>query len=366
MYRKIFSLLPKKAYAVAALAFVSLSLPALTVFTSCADSANNICVPDGGKSATNGEPDWSDSAMWYGGAERLAAASDTLPDVFYLLPTCVTAWQDAEGRTHYNADPANPDHREAWRLSAELADTVFASRANLFLPYCRQAVFEGLEGEHAAEAARTAEEDAKAAFDYYLAHFNGGRPFVLAGYSQGGRLVTEVLKHISDEDFSRLIAAYVVGYGVTAADTVALPGQRVPHIKLAADAASRGVTVNFNSVTDTSAVCPLLCEGNVGCINPVSWTTDTVPAVLLPAGAKAGEDDPRFPYATAVAAADGTQDVTVRVDKRRKVLVVDGIDAQRYHFQPLDGFFPVGNLHLQELFFFVDHLRRNVLLRSGQ
>ncbi len=358
MCRKAFPLLPKIVFALAVSVIVPLGFGALQARPAPGGSTNDIRMPDGG-------PDWGDSAMWYGGAARLAAVCDTLPDVFYLLPTCVTAWRDADGRTHYNADPANPAHREAWRLSAELADTVFASRANLYVPYCRQAVFEGLVGDHTERAARTAEQDAKAAFDYYLAHFNGGRSFILAGYSQGGRLVTEVLKHMRDEDCQRLIAAYVVGYGVTAADTVTRPGQRFPHVRLATDAASRGVTVNFNSVTDTSAICPLLCEGNVGCINPVSWTTDTVPAVLLPAGAKAGPDDLRFPYATAVAAAD-TAAVRVRVDARRKVLVVGGIDASRYHFQPLAGFFPVGNLHLQELFFFGDCLRRNVLLRSGQ
>ncbi len=309
--------------------------------------------------------DWSDKNLWFDGQKRLDSAHDSLPDVFYLLPTCVTDWTDGAGNLHHNADPANPAHREAWQLSAELADTIFATRANMFMPYYRQATFEALEGDAARAAGRVAVGDVLDAFDYYMKHYNRGRRFVLAGYSQGGQMVKEVLKHIDDDTYSRLIAAYVVGYGVTASDTVTLAGHNTPHIKLANDSMSRGVTVNFNSVTSPDAMCPLLCNGNIGCINPVSWTTTGIAATLLEAGAKPLPDDTRFPYATAAAPRNNATAVTVSVDTAHNVLVVKGIDAGRYAFAPLENFFPVGNLHLQELFFYGDCLRRNVLLRSG-
>lgn len=309
--------------------------------------------------------DWSDKSLWYEGAERLENAGSTLPDVFYFLPTCVADWTDAAGRIHHNADPSNPDHVEAWRLSAELADTIFATRANLFLPYYRQATFGGLQGTAAKEAGRMAVRDALDAFDYYLEHYNKGRPFVLAGYSQGGQMVKEVLWHIDDETCRRLIAAYVVGYGVTAEDTVTRAGHRTSHVKLARDSSSLGVTVNFNSVTSADAVCPMLCEGNIGCINPVSWTVTPAQATLLAAGAQPKADDVRFPYATAVTPTDSATAVTVSVDTIHNVLVVSGIDPRRYTFSGLKTLFPTGNLHLQELFFYGDNLRRNVLQRSG-
>ncbi len=309
--------------------------------------------------------DWSDKNLWFEGQKRLDNTSDSLPDVFYLLPTCVVDWTDSEGTVHHNADPSRPAHRDAWQLSAELADTIFATRANLFLPYYRQATFEALEGEASEAASRVAIGDAVAAFDYYLKHYNHGRKFVLAGYSQGGQMVKEVLKHIDDDTYSQLIAAYVVGYGVNACDTVTLKGHRTSHIKLANDAVSLGVTVNFNSVTSPDAMCPLLCNGNIGCINPVSWTTDSTAATLIEAGTMPQPDDTRFPYATAAVPRDTATAVTVSVDKAHNVLVMKGIDAKRYAFAPLESFFPVGNLHLQELFFYGDCLRRNVLLRSG-
>ncbi len=309
--------------------------------------------------------DWSDKDLWFEGQKRLDSARDSLPDVFYLLPTCVVDWTDSTGTVHHNADPSSPAHRDAWQLSAELADTIFATRANLFMPYYRQATFEALEGEAAKAAGRVAVGDALDAFDYYLKHYNHGRKFVLAGYSQGGQMVKEVLKHIDDDTYSRLIAAYIVGYGVNACDTVTLKGHRTSHIKLANDPAAQGVTVNFNSVTTPDAMCPLLCNGNIGCINPVSWTTDSTATTLIEAGAKPKADDTRFPYATAAAPRDNATAVTVSVDKAHNVLVVKGIDAKRHTFAPLKSFFPVGNLHLQELFFYADCLRSNVLLRSG-
>lgn len=309
--------------------------------------------------------DWADKSLWYDGNNRLANINQSEPDVVYFLPTCLTAWTDESGTVHYNADPTHADHLEAWKLSAELADTIFATHANLFLPYYRQAVFEGLEGEHAAKAWQTATLDATEAFDYYMKHYNNGRPFILAGYSQGGQMVKEVLKHMDDDAYSHLIAAYVVGYGVTPEDTVTQPGHHTPHIVLAKDSTSCGVTVNFNSVTTTAAISPLLCGNNIGCINPVSWTTTATPATLLSAGQAGKMDDARFPYATAVAASDPQKPVTVTVDPANHVLIVNGIDAQRYHLAALDSFFKVGNLHLQELFFYSDYLRRNVIVRSN-
>ncbi len=310
--------------------------------------------------------DWADKNLWFEGDTRLTHTDASQPDVFYLLPTCVTAWADSAGGTHYNADPTSTAHREAWQLSAELADTIFATHANLYLPYYRQAVFEGLEGEHAEDAYAVATRDAIDAFDYYLKHYNNGRRFILAGYSQGGKMVAEILKHMDDDTYSRLIAAYVVGFGITAADTVTQAGHRMPHIRLATDSIATGVTVNFNSVTTTDAICPLLCRDNIGCINPVSWTTDNKPATLLAAGEKGKADDARFPYATAAAPSQPGTAVTVAIDTAHRVLVVSGIDAQRYFLPDLQHFFPVGNLHLQELFFYGDLLRHNVLLRSQQ
>ncbi len=343
-----------------------ISLILLAAFSLCGHTSARGLSPEGEAALAGCAPlNWSDTSLWYEGRTRLKVVDESLPDVFYLLPTCVQAWNDDAGRKHFNADPSRADHRNAWQLSAMLADSIFAAYANLYLPYYRQATFGALDGPQSIGPMLTATRDAIEAFDYYLRHFNHGRRFILAGYSQGANLVKAVLKHIGDDTYSRLIAAYVIGYGVTAADTVTQAGHRQSHIRLACDSTSCGVTVNFNSVTSTDAISPLLCRGNVGCINPVSWTVTSTPAVLLGAGCHPNGDDPRFPYGTAVVPCNDAGEVTVRVDPQHHVLVVDGVDPLRYTLAPLQMLFPVGNLHLQELFFYGDHLRRNVRLRSG-
>ena len=311
-----------------------------------------------------GSLNWADSTLWYDGGRRLTTIDPNEPDVFYLLPTCLFAWNDSTGKMHYNADPKNASHRQAWKLSAELADTIFATKANFFLPYYRQSTFGTPDSITAASALNMAKRDATDAFDYYIKHINNGRPFILAGFSQGGNMVTEVLKHMNDKAYNRLIAAYVVGFSITAEDTMVQHGHKTSHIKLAKDAVSRGVTVNFNSVTAPEAISPVLGKGNIGCINPVSWTTTSTPAILLERGSTPKADDNRFPYGTAVVAKDSGCAVTVSVDALHKVLTVNGLDQARYTFKGLKDIFPEGNLHLQELFFYGDYLRENVLLRS--
>lgn len=309
--------------------------------------------------------EWSDSTLWLEGNTRLSAAhiDRSKPDVFYLLPTCVFAWQDSQGATRYNADPRNPAHRKAWQLSAELADTIFATQANLFLPYYRQGTF-GTPDETTYKAAENmARTDVINAFTHYLRHLNNGRPFILAGFSQGAKMVVELLKYMDDDTYRRLIAAYVVGYGITPADTVR-GNHKLAHIRLAQDSTSTGVTVCFNSVTTSAAINQSLCGDNVACINPVTWTTDETPATLLPAGATPASDDKRFPYGTAVVPASPATPVTVTVSKAHNVLMVNGLDIKRYFLPSLGEMFPEGNLHLQELFFYEDCLRRNVILRS--
>ena len=74
------------------------------------------------------------------------------------------------------------------------------------------------------------------------------------------------------------------------------------------------------------------------CINPVNWRTDSVRAQL-------------------------NDSVTVRVDAAHHVLLVEGLDPERYYLPSLGALFRVGNYHLQELEFYREFLTRNVKQR---
>lgn len=139
--------------------------------------------------------------------------------------------------------------------------------------------------------------DIRNAFNHYMSENNNGRPFILAGFSQGGKSVVELLKILTPEQREKLIAAYVLGYKVTPDDVAA-----APWIKAAQKDDDTGVTICYNSVSDVKYVKPVVSAPTVMCINPVNWRTDASPAVL-------------------------NDTIAVTVNPDYKVLVVQGYDG---------------------------------------
>lgn len=275
-------------------------------------------------------PDYEDSQSWYV-AEKGAEA-----DVFYILPTCVWDWKDSSsGNLMHYADINNPDHRAALLPSIQLAEEIFGSATNFYSPYYRQITLESwMEGEGViAERFPRAMADVKQAFTHYLEQENNGRPFFLAGFSQGAKCVVELLKTLKPEVAERLVAAYVIGYRVTETDTATCR-----NIIPARSADDTGVTVCYNSVESAASICPVLSP-SVCCINPVSWTCDTVAATTW-------------------------DSVSVRVDPVNEVLLVKGLDSDRYYLPSLGNLFKKGNYHLLELELYKESLKANVALRQ--
>ena len=126
--------------------------------------------------------------------------------------------------------------------------------------------------EHDALVAGIPTLDAVAAFDYYIKHFNHGRPFILAGHSQGSNVLINLLTgYLKDHPdvYQRMIAAYVIGYPVTAQII-----EDNPHLKFAEGPDDTGVIISYN--TQASDVDPAdnpVLSGLVGLvINPITWT----------------------------------------------------------------------------------------------
>lgn len=72
------------------------------------------------------------------------------------------------------------------------------------------------DDENFKHAINVAYADVKAAFEYYLAHENKGKPIILAGHSQGS-LLAEMLvdEFFHEKDLQKqLVAAYLVGWTV--------------------------------------------------------------------------------------------------------------------------------------------------------
>lgn len=226
-------------------------LPLVLMAAAC--SKTN--VTDGLADATynlTAAPDYSLDEMWF------EAPADTLSevDVFYVAPTCIWDWTDEDGTVYHHMDVGNPDQRQAVDNATRLACALFGKHGRFFAPYYRQVTMESWMVDSAETERRygIAHGDVAEAFAYYMAHRNGGRPFVLAGHSQGAKAVIELLKHsLTPEQHANMVAAYAIGYPVRYQELAAYP-LLVP----ARDSLDCGVLVCFNSVSSTASVSPLL------------------------------------------------------------------------------------------------------------
>ena len=272
-------------------------------------------------------PDYADTSQWYV-ADRSAEA-----DIFYIVSTETDDYVRG-GLVRHFADTYDDSLRAL--LYGEMAgvDYLLADSLNFFAPYYRQCTMETFASDSLL-AARTPTvcDDLRRAFRHYMDSLNDGRPFVLAGFSQGGLGVVELLEAMTDKDYSRMVAAYVIGWKVTDADL-----QTCPHIRAAHDSADLGVTVCYNSVRTPDCAVPIISEGNRITVNPLNWHTDGTPAQTVYKG----------------------DTLTVALDTASLLLCVDGYRRDDYML-PLIGV--DGNYHCLDITLYSESLRRNIALR---
>ena len=275
-------------------------------------------------------PDYGNELMWY---TSCTDAGDSGADVFYVVSTWEEDWQAADGRVSHYADVWNPQHRERMAIEIGKVADYMAKGNNFYAPFYRHMTIDGwmtADTDSIMQREQLSMNDVKRAFDVFLKHRDKRRPFVLAGFSQGGLAMVELLKYMDDETYQKMVAAYVLGYKVTPLDTLASR-----HIRAARDSADLGVTVCYNTVKDVKYVIPVLAETCMG-INPVNWRTDDTPAMLH-------------------------DTITVRLDPQRHVLVVKGYSGKEY--PSYRGFLNVGDIHSCEPWLYSECLRRNIALR---
>ena len=212
-------------------------------------------------------------------------------------------------------------------------DSFYSGKLNYFSPYYRQLSMDSWTTPDKAFAiVPIALEDVMHSWDYYLKHLNQGRPFIIAGYSQGAIAVLDILKEMPDSVLSRLVAAYVIGFKVTQEDV-----DSNKHIKLAQDSTDTGVLIAFNSVKSPESII-YFTENNVACINPVSWRTDEEPTPFVLYGRRRNDT------------------LSVRCDTVSHHLMVDGITKHR----PMPVIGKPGNYHNMELKFYYPYVRKNM------
>ncbi|MGH8177213.1 MAG: DUF3089 domain-containing protein [Steroidobacter sp.] len=150
--------------------------------------------------------------------------------------------------------------------------SVFNSCCRIYAPRYRQATLYSFMDDtgSGASALEVAYEDVERAFDYFLEHYNEGRPFVLASHSQGSvHLRTLIEKRISGTPLlERLIAAYPIGFSIDGE----LLAKEVPDAPVCASAEQLGCLVTWNAAGPEAGQF-LDLRKNI-CVNPLTWRAD--------------------------------------------------------------------------------------------
>lgn len=202
-------------------------------------------------------------------------------DLVYFYPTCYSP--DSSSDLDLGSIDNAGMRKGAAAVFAQQA-TAFKEDCNLFAPFYRQ-----LSGTYALTLSDednatlfqyAASKDASQALDYYFEHFNQGRPFILAGHSQGSEtllfLLTDYFKNHQDY-YNRMVAAYVIGYSVTS-DVLS----ENPHLKFATGASDTGVIVSWNTEgPGNSGQHNAVLLPNAVSINPLNWKLDATKAEVL-------------------------------------------------------------------------------------
>ena len=298
-----------------------------TLFALCAALCMAACSPSP-ESFIPEAPDYQDTTMW------ITVDADTTgrgADVFYVVSTWETDWLHDSSVCHY-ADVWNAEHRAHMAIEMRRVAAYMSPGNRFFAPYYRHMTIEGwmtCNEDTIHHRTRLSMDDVRTAFDCFIAQRDHNRPLIIAGFSQGGLAVVELLKHMSDETYRHLAAAYVMGYKITSEDTLC------PHIRAAQGETDTGVTICYNTVKDVRYIQPVIA-GSCVCINPVNWHTDATPAILH-------------------------DSITVTVAPQEHVLVVSGYSGSEY--PPYRGFINVGDIHSCEPWLYSECIRENMQKR---
>ena len=137
--------------------------------------------------------------------------SDSLKevDVFYIYPTLYL-----KGET-WNADVNNKKlNNQIDKYPVKFHASVFNNVARVYAPRYRQAIIDSYDDTlgNGVKALDFAYEDIKKAFEYYLEHYNNGRPIIIASHSQGTTHSRRLLKDYFDSTDlrSKLVCAYTI------------------------------------------------------------------------------------------------------------------------------------------------------------
>ena len=285
--------------------------------------------------------DYSKAENW---VERPTEATKPV-DVFFIYPT-VTGFRDPV----QICEVTDSEMVAGAKFVRQVQTSVFEESCNIFMPFYRQISMPKPGTDYRFVTNYLSGFDATDALDYYLTNLNQGRPFILAGHSQGASVLIALLENYMTkhpEALKRMVAAYPIGFAVTK-DWLAKTG-----LKFAEGATDTGVIVSWNTEgpANLKEKNMTLAEGGIS-INPINWKRDdTYADVKENLGTLTVEGKIVTP---------GLADA--RVDTVRGSVVVTTIANKELYAIPADGAVMFGpeSYHLHDYGFFFNNMKQNV------
>jgi hypothetical protein len=192
-----------------------------------------------------------------------------IADVFYVYPTLNTS--NADKRWNVPLDDTQ-QRGKVLETALPFQGSAFAEAGRFYCPFYRSAHLRSyyVEDPKGKEALALAYADVRAAFLYYLEHYNQGRPIILAGHSQGSTHCGHLLQEFFDGQplQQQLIVAYLPGVGI-------FPDE-LSYIPLLTSPSQTGGFVTWNTFkknVDRSSYDKWYKGRAV--VNPVSWTLES-------------------------------------------------------------------------------------------
>jgi hypothetical protein len=267
-------------------------------------------------------------------------------DVFYVHPTL---FLDNVG---WNADIADERlNKSVDRYAIRNQASVFNGSCRVYAPRYRQATlgaFMDANG-NGRKALDTAYNDVRASFEYYLAHYNNGRPLIIAGHSQGTYHARRLIAEFFDNDPAmreKLVAVYLLGGAAsTNMYKTIVPCDSAKQTGCYVAWHTRKYGTDYRKRTKRNQGWPAFDNyDNYACVNPLTWRRDTLYA---PASLNKGSLPSTFD----------------RIDVGLHDAKISPREIIWTHYSGKVGYPPGPNFHVVDFNLFWMNIRENVAVR---
>jgi hypothetical protein len=283
-------------------------------------------------------------------------------DVFFIHPTGFLT----SGSWTSPMDPdSGTEQNSRWMMANQAS--AYNGCCNVYAPRYREANIFSYFGspEQRDEVLDFAYQDVRRAFEYFIENNNEGRPFIIAGHSQGSHHTKRLLAEVIDTSdlHQRMVAAYMIGSIIMPVSSSWIASMN--HITACESARDLHCVIHWDTMPEGA---PPLERPEVSiCTNPLSWLINEERAAAnLNAGAivPSGTLSPAFGKQEDVPSGEPAGSLAEPVKEQTWAQCKDGtlyVGREQGDGLPLDA---MGTYHQLDYALFYMNIRNNAQLRS--